>query len=194
MRVSKVRSSLLSALLGMVLAISGCMSVQLVSNYDETIDNEAQQLQKKLDGYFISLQSAGAEDLKYKSQKKFYEGVLADLNAMRVRAGGIYKNKLTMEQIDLAKVNLAYLVLLHKKCVTAPLSAEQTEKVKHNGIDLSMDCKVENGATADVADRGEIGINRFVIAPIQSLFNQHLGVVMALELAKKRGETKPEKE
>jgi len=165
------------------------MPIQLVSNYDETIDSQAQQLQKKLDTHFISLQSAGREELKYKSQQKFYEGVLADLNAMGVRASGIYKNKLTIEQIDLAKENLAYLVLLHKQCVTGPLAGGQKKKVKDNGVDLSVDCKVDNGATANATDRGEAPINRFVVAPIQAMFNQHLGAIMALELAKKRGES-----
>ncbi|MCK9372616.1 MAG: hypothetical protein M0P91_05420 [Sulfuricurvum sp.] len=176
------------------LGISGCTSIQLISNYDKSIDSEAQQLQKKIDGHFISLQNATTEDLKYKNQQKFYEGVLADLNAIEIRANGIYKNKLTIEQINLAKENLSYLVLLHKNCVTASLSLEQIEKVKINGIDLSMDCKVENGATTDTTDRGEIAINRVLITPIQRQFNQHLGAVMALELAKKRGENKSEKE
>jgi hypothetical protein len=173
-----------------MLMVSGCTPIQLVSNYDETIDHDSKQLQKKLDGYFISLQSASIEDLKYKSQQKFYEGVLADLNAIKVRADGIYNNKLTIEQIDLAKENLAYLVLLHKQCITGALSDVQKEMVKKNGIDLSMDCKVENGATADLSNRGDIAINRFVVKPAQDLFNQHFGAVMALELAKKRGETK----
>lgn len=178
-------------LLGFValtLATSACTSIQLVSNYDETIDNQAQQVQKKFDTYFISLQGTQGEDLKYKSQKKLYQEVLADLNAMSVRASGIYKNKLTVEQIDLAKENLAYLVLLHKQCVTASLTDDQKKKVKDNGVDLSMECKTENGATANMQDRGEISINRVVVGPIQALFNQHIGAIMALELAKKRGE------
>lgn len=188
MRVSRVRVLLLFVLVGSMLVIGACGPIQLVSKYDQTIDNEALQLQKKLDGYFISLQSADAENLKYKNRQKFYEGVLVDLNAMGVRASGIYKNKSTIEQIDLLKENFAYLVLLHKKCVTAKLSDEQKEKVKKNGIDLSMGCKVENGATADASDRGDAMINPFVVAPVQVLFNQHLGAVMALELAKKRDE------
>jgi hypothetical protein len=171
--------------------ISACTSIQLVSNYDEVIDAQSQQLQRKLDAYFISLQGAAGDDLKYKSQQSFYQGVLVDLNALGVRAGGIYKNKITLEQIDLAKENLAYLVLLHKKCITAPLTDDQKKKVKDNGVDLSMDCKIDNGATVDALDRSEMSITHFVIAPIQALFNQHLGAIMALELAKKRGENQP---
>jgi hypothetical protein len=190
MLVKISKTSITSMLMGMMFVISACSTVQLVSKYDETIDKQAQELQKKLDGYFISLQSASNEDLKYKKQQKFYEGALSDLNAMEVRAGGIYKNQLAIEQLDLAKTNLAYLVLLHKQCVTGELSDDQKEKVKKNGIDLSMDCKVDNGASVDVADRGDQTLNPFIVAPIQSLFNQHLGAIMALELAKKRGETK----
>lgn len=175
---------------GLVLVmVSACMPVQLVSNYDEVIDTQAQQLQKKLDSYFISLQTAGGDELKYKSQQQFYEEVLADLNAIRVRAGGVYKNRLTIEQIDLARENFAYLVLLHKQCMTAPLTDDQKKKIKDIGVDLSTDCKVASGASIDASDRGESRINYFVIAPIQSLFNQHLGAIMALELAKKRGES-----
>ena len=57
MLVQKPRIPLLSALAGVMFVASGCTSIHLVSNYDEIIDNQAQQLQKKLDGYFISLQS-----------------------------------------------------------------------------------------------------------------------------------------
>lgn len=170
------------------LTISACTSIQLVSNYDEVIDTQAQQLQKKLDSYFISLQGAGGEILQYKTQQSFYQGVLADLNAMEVRAGGIYKNELTLEQINLAQENLAYLVLLHKKCISGPLNDDQKKKVKDNGVDLSLGCKVDNGATTDVADRADSAINHFIVAPVQALFNQHLGAIMALELAKKRGD------
>tara|TARA_R110002049_G_scaffold278847_1_gene457690 strand:+ start:908 stop:1489 length:582 start_codon:yes stop_codon:yes gene_type:complete len=185
---------LLPALAVGVLAICGCTSIQLVSNYDETIDKQTQQLQKKLDGYFVSLQNSSDEDLKYKNQQKFYEGALTDLNAMQVRASGIYKNKKTIEQIELARENLAYLVLLHKHCVSGPLSGDQTKEVKENGIDLSMNCEVKHGASADEANRGDMMINRFTLVPIQSLFNQHLGSIMALELAKKRGDQKKDEE
>ncbi len=181
---------LLSPILVILIFMSGCSSIQLVSKYDETIDKQAQQLQKKLDGYFISIQSATNEELKYKNQQKFYEEALSELNSMEVRSGGIYKNQQTVDQLKLAKTNLAYVVLLHKQCVTKELSDQQKENVEKNGIDLSLDCKVDNGATSDMPNRGEISLNRHIVGPVQSLFNQHFGAIMALELAKKRGETK----
>lgn len=176
------------ASLGMLLMLSACAPVQMVSYYDEGIDSGAQQLQKKLDAHFIALLTAEAEDLTYKHQQKFYQGALADMTALEVRAAGIYKNQPTLEQIGLLKDNLAYVVLLHKGCITAPLSEGQKQQVRANGIDLSLDCRVEHGATADADARGDNRLNRALIPPIQALFNQHLGAVMALELAKKRGE------
>jgi hypothetical protein len=188
MQLSKGNVSLRSGFAATLFLLSACTSINLVSNYDETIDKDAQALQKKMDTYFISLQSSSEELRKFKNQQKFYESALADLNSLQVRASGIYKNKLTLEQIDLAKENLAYLVLLHKGCIIASLSAEQKQKVKNNGIDLSMDCKKESGASEDAVGRGEIALNRALVPPIQALSSQHLGAIMALELAKKRGE------
>lgn len=178
------------SILLLVLATSmiACSSVQLVSKYDEVIDTQAQHLQKKLDSHLAFLQIADDEDLKYKSNRKFYMGTLADLNAMSVRASAIYKNELTIEQIRLVKTNLAYLVLLNKKCVSGALTEEQINKVNESGVDLSMDCNAEKGATQDEIARGEQKLNRFTLPAIQGLFNQQLGYIMALELAKKRGE------
>lgn len=187
MKLSKAGFSLFA---GIAIIVSSCVPIELVSQYDETIDKETHQLQKKLDGYFTALRSSGtADDLKYKSQQKFYEVVLVDINAIQLRSGGVNNNNLTSKQVYLLKENFAYLTLLHKKCITGPLTEEQKDKVQKNGVDLSLDCKAEYGATTDSSGRGEEMINPHLIAPIQSQFNQHLGAVIALELAKKRGET-----
>lgn len=176
-------------LAALLLTSNGCTSIQLVSNYDETIDSQALALQKKFDTYFVSFSSSGNDKRDYRSQRSFYEEALVDLNSIQVRADGIYKNKLTSEQISLARENLAYLVLLHKGCIKSPLSGEQKKQVRENGVDLSMDCKKQNGADVDVEGRGDQKLNPFLVAPLQSLFNQHFGTIMALELAKKRGES-----
>ncbi|WP_371365469.1 hypothetical protein ACA097_19895 [Pseudomonas sp. QL9] len=171
-----------------LLSLAACTSVKLISDYDEVIDSQALQLQKKIDSKLTSLRFAADYQLKYQANQDFYRDALTDLNAMSVRASAIYQNQPTLKQIELAKTNLAYLVLLNKGCVEAPLSSAQIAKVEANGIDLSMDCHVENGATSNANAKGEHQLNRFVIPPVQALFNQHLGAIMALELAKKRGD------
>jgi hypothetical protein len=172
----------------LVISIGACSSIQLVSTYDEVIDAQAQRLQKKLDSHLTYLQNADDDQLKYKSNKKFYVEALADLNAMSVRASAIYNNKLTIEQIRLVKTNLAYLVLLNKKCVSRKLTKEQVIKVDESGVDLSMDCNIEKGATQNETARGEQKLNPLTVPAIQDQFNQLFGYIMALELDKKRGE------
>jgi hypothetical protein len=168
--------------------IISCTSIQLVSKYDENIDKQTQELQKKLDRHLMSLRVSNDDSLKYESNQKFYTDTLSDLNAISVRASAIYKNKLTIQQVELAKQNLAWLVLLNKRCIVGDLSTEQKEKVKANGVDLSTDCKTENGATKNESDRGAQKLKRVFIEPVRNMFNQNFGAIMALELAKKRGD------
>lgn len=174
----------------LVFLVSGCSSVQLISNYDETTDRNAQALQRKFDSHLVSLQNSGEEGLKFKNNQEFYESATVDLTALKVRAEGIYKNKITIEQIDLATTNLAYLVLLNKRCMSTdkPLTAAQIQAVGEMGPDLSMDCDVAFGAEADRPARGEMTLEREAIPPIKSMFNQLFGAIMAAELAKKRGD------
>ncbi|MPT40443.1 MAG: hypothetical protein E2603_18610 [Achromobacter sp.] len=174
----------------LVFLVSGCSSVQLISNYDETTDRNAQALQRKFDSHLVSLQNSGEEGLKFKNNQEFYESASVDLTALKVRAEGIYKNKITIEQIDLATTNLAYLVLLNKRCMSTdkPLTAAQIQAVGEMGPDLSMDCDVAFGAEADRPARGEMTLEREAIPPIKSMFNQLFGAIMAAELAKKRGD------
>ncbi len=171
-----------------LLLLTGCASIHLVSDYDEAMDKGSAALHKKFDAYFVSLQTLSTEDRKYRNHQKFYEEALVDLNSLKVRASAIYKNELTQEQLEIIEENLAYLVLLHKGCVTAALTEDQKEKVKENGIDISLECKKEHGASDDIPDRGDEVLNRYLVPPIQAMFDQKFGAVMALELAKKRGE------
>ncbi|NNB41719.1 hypothetical protein [Pseudomonas chlororaphis] len=168
--------------------ISACTSIQLVSKYDEVIDKQTQELQKKLDKHLTFLRFSSEDPLKYESNQKFYTDTLSDLNAISVRASAIYKNKLTIQQVELAKQNLAWLVLLNKRCIDRELTPEQKEKVNKNGVDLSMDCKAESGATKDEPSRGAQKLKRSFLEPVQNMFNQNFGAIMALELAKKRGD------
>ena len=180
------RAIISSALLAL---FSGCTTIQLVSKYDETTDKEASVIQKKLSEFFVKQQAASndAERFFAKSQP-FYQDVSASLNALQVRAGGIYKNSLTTDQLKLAEDNLAYLALLHKACITGSLSDIQRKAVRAQGVDASLDCRVQYGASADLPGRGSQALNPALIPPVSNIFDQTFGAVIALELAKKRGE------
>ena len=124
-----------------IVTINACTSIQLVSDYDENIDKGTAALHKKIDSYFVSFSSMSPDEKKYKNQQKFYESLVVDLNALKVRASAIYKNELTQDQLSLVEENIAYLLLLHKGCITGQLTASQKENVTDNGIDTSVDCE-----------------------------------------------------
>ncbi|MFN4366490.1 MAG: hypothetical protein ACK4GA_02480 [Acinetobacter sp.] len=170
--------------------LTACTSIQLISNYDESVDKQAQDLQKKLDTYFISLQNLQGEPITYKENQKFYEGVLADINALEARAGIIYKNSLTQEQVHLVKQNFAYLILLHKNCINnqPKLTKEQIAIIDKKGVDLSLDCNTEFGSPVQLSNRGNQSLNRYSIPIIQQNFRTQLAAIMKFELVKKRGE------
>lgn len=168
---------------------SGCTSIQLVSKYDETTDKEASAIQKKLSEFFVRQQAASTDaERSFARSQPFYQDVSASLNALQVRAGGIYKNSLTTDQLQLAEDNLAYLALLHKACITGNLSDIQRSAVRAQGVDASLDCRVRYGASADLSNRGNQVLNAALLPPVSNIFDQTFGAVIALELAKKRGE------
>ncbi|KQZ76719.1 hypothetical protein ASE06_05895 [Sphingopyxis sp. Root214] len=169
--------------------LSGCTTIQLVSKYDETTDKEASAIQKKLSEFFVKQQAASTDsERSFARSQPFFQDVTASLNALQVRAGGIYKNSLTVEQLHLAEDNLAYLALLHKSCITGNLSDIQRKAVRAQGVDTSLDCRVQYGASADLTGRGGQTLNAALIPPVSAIFDQTFGAVIALELAKKRGE------
>lgn len=162
-------------------------TLKLVSDYDETMDEGATALHKKLDEFFVKLPNKPQEGREYESNQEFYEEVLVDLNSLQVRANGIQKNSFTIQQLDLVERNIGYLTLLHKGCVTGPLTEAQKEKVEENGVDVSVDCKVEYGASKSLPDRGDQVLNPVMVGNLRNQFDQQLGAIMALEMAKKRG-------
>ena len=170
-------------------SLAGCTTIQLVSKYDETTDKEASAIQKKLSEFFVKQRAAANDsDRHYAKAQPFYQDVSASLNALQVRAGGIYKNRITIEQLQLAEDNLGWLVLLHKRCVEEPLTEAQRTAVRSKGIDTSLDCQVEYGADRNLPARGKEALNAAFIPVASQIFDQTIGAVIALELAKKRGE------
>src|SRR4030095_13291995 len=109
---------------GFAFLVAGCMSVQLVADYDEAIDTSATGVHNKLSEYFVALQSAEANELTFKANQGFYKSAAADIDALQVRAAAIRKNEITSEQLQLVEDNLAWLALTHKQCTTGLLNAK----------------------------------------------------------------------
>lgn len=121
-------SKILSFFLVCTLTIlSGC-SVKLISSYDETTDKAVTALQKKVEIFFVTVESQeGLPECEYKNHKKFYEEVKVDISAIEVRARAIPDNEITIEQVELLKGSLTNLELLHK---ISCLSKDQIEPLR----------------------------------------------------------------
>lgn len=173
----------------LAILIAGCMSVQLIADYDEEIDSGASELQHKFSEFFVNYQSAEPEGRAFSANQAFYKGAIADLDALQVRAAAIRKNEITGGQLDAVEMNLALLALLHKNCIDSfTISTEQRQAIIDSGPDASLNCRVDFGATADSPGRGDRTLNPALIPVVKGQFEQALGAVVALEVAKKRGE------
>lgn len=173
------------------LALGGCQTVQLVSDYDESTDQAAAALQRKVSDHLIGLETLPVSDpkLRFSANQSFYQDVTVDVNAMQVRAAGIRKNRITQDQLQLLEDSLSLLILQHKGCMQGAVSAEQSARIRENGPDLTNDCRTEFGASADIPNRASQPINPRFVRPARGQFEQSLGAIMAFEVAKKRGET-----
>jgi hypothetical protein len=173
---------------GLACLVAGCMTVQLVANYDEAIDAGATKLQHKMSEFFVGLQSAEPEGRTFRANQAFYMSAAADLDALQVRAAAIRKNEITAEQLQLVENNLALQALMHKKCLASPtITREQQEAIRENGVDASLSCRTAFGASSDLPNRGDQQINAASLSNLKGQFESSLGAVVALEVAKKRG-------
>jgi UDP-galactopyranose mutase len=165
--------------------LSSCIST--ISSYDEQTDAAATQLQKDIDTFLVKMSSSPSRSDRYFSANQhFYQKAAVDLDSLEIRTESINANSLTVEQVKLIKDNFAYMTLLHKGCVTAPLTDAQKHTVQTNGIDVSVSCRVEYGATVEAADRGSSAFNPVFVGPIKSLFDIEFGAILKLELEKKK--------
>lgn len=107
--------SLYFALLLIVAAFSGCTSVKLIADYDETIEKGITGFHKKMETHLTKLErNLGREEAKYENYIDFYDQVKIDLSVIRVRAAALPKNEITVQQIDLIIDNVKTLEELHK--------------------------------------------------------------------------------
>ena len=96
------------------IVLSGC-SIKLISSYDEITDKTVTALHKKVETFFVSLESQEAlPECEYGNHKKFYEEAEVEISAIEVRARAVPKNENTIEQVELLKDSLNKLKSLHK--------------------------------------------------------------------------------
>jgi hypothetical protein len=109
--------------------VTGC-TVKLISSYDEKTDIAVTDLQRKMETFFLTLESQeGLPECKYEHHTEFYKEVKVSISAIEVRARAIPDNDITVKQIVLLKENIEMLEQLHKiDCLTK----EQIEPLRIN--------------------------------------------------------------
>lgn len=162
----------------LAVGLAGC-TVKFVSDYDEIVDKGTAALHRKVDGFLVKMQSEpDPEKRKYKHYRDFYNEVLVDLNALKVRAGAIHKNQITENQLALVEQDIGLLVLLHKGTASSEeLTEHQIKEIRNNGVNT--------GASASEDDHA---LNPALVPVVRNLFNTQFGAIMKFELAKQRGE------
>ena len=134
----------------LVLYTSAC-AVKFVSDYDETTEKMATDLQKKIDGTMAKWEIEPPNDAArtYAANKAFYADVLSDLNVLRTRVSVQPNNPQTTGIVDTVIDSMKKIRDFHAKQNTV---STDTVIIEQRAID------------------------------------QQLGDLIALELAKKRGE------
>lgn len=97
---------ILSAMI--ILACVGCISVKLVSDYDENIDKGVTEIQKKTEAFLLSLKPYAPESTQ------FYDGVRVEISSLRLRADSLQRNSLTVQMLDKLANNIDRLEQDHK--------------------------------------------------------------------------------
>ena len=108
---------------------TGC-TIKLISSYDEITDKAVTDLHKKVETFFLTLESQeGLPECKYEHHTEFYKEAKVSVSAIEVRARAIPENDITIQQIVLLKENIELLEQLHKMSC---LSEEQIESLRIN--------------------------------------------------------------
>lgn len=113
----RLRALLLVLALGTVaLAAPACVTVRLAGDYDEQVDNAASVLQKRMDTYLTRLESLpdGDPGRAYAPNQQFYLDYGVDLRALEIRAAGLPRNSITLQQVDLMESSLEQLRGTHQ--------------------------------------------------------------------------------
>lgn len=105
----------LSTISLVVLLLTGCTSVRLISDYDEITDKKVTEIQEKFAQHFVKLERViGTKDAEFDNFIQFYDEAKSQLSTLRVRANAIDKNDIVIKQLDFLDKNISDLESLHK--------------------------------------------------------------------------------
>ena len=116
-------------LLMVLLALAGCLTVQLVGDYEKKIDDGVTDLQKKTETFSVKLErTCRTSEGAYSNNVQFYDDAKVDLAVLQVRTDAIALNKLTSQQIKLLRDSFDRMEAQHKLGFT-PTTVSMTRQL-----------------------------------------------------------------
>jgi len=100
----------------MLLALTGCVSVKLIADYDSQTDQSVTEVQQKTEEFLVKMERMiGKTEAAYENNVQFYDEMKVKLSGIQVRANAIPKNDVTIEMLKLLSQNMDDFESLHKK-------------------------------------------------------------------------------
>jgi hypothetical protein len=137
--------------LAVSVALNGCVSVRLIADYDQKIDEGVTALHRKTETFFVKLERAGQKpEADYQHNVSFYDEVKVDVAALQLRADSVALNKQTSEQLHLLQNSFDQMEKMHAANGTlSPIVIDETRKqLNHEFIAI---------LTLEVAKKGRLG-------------------------------------
>ena len=111
--------SLMVALVA-ISALSGCVSVKVVGEYDERTDVAVTQIQRKMELFLIGLErNMGKDAASYANNTKFYDEIKADVSSARVRVAAIPGNEYVNQELGFIGLYILNLEKTHEYGIRA---------------------------------------------------------------------------
>lgn len=97
-------------------AVSSCVTVRLIADYDEQIDKGITAFQRSMENHLLTLAGQiGTPAADLSNYDDFYLNTKVNLNALRWRAAVQPKNERTVEQLDILYENVELLIKMHEQ-------------------------------------------------------------------------------
>ena len=110
--VSHARLTMLSLL---IVLLTACSGIRLISEYDDITDKKVTELQDKFAKHFVTLERIiGTPEAVYENFIPFYDDVKSEMRTLTIRANAIDKNDIVIKQLKFLDQNIADLEALHK--------------------------------------------------------------------------------
>jgi len=123
-----------------ILLLTGCSSIRLITAYDEVTYATINALQEKTTTFFVDLnEDLGTPEADYINHKAFYHDARVMISTLKLRANAMEKNEIVIGQINLLEENFNTLAALDKKGFKNLNSIELAKR----GMDMSLTAMIK---------------------------------------------------